>query len=571
MKKSFTKRLLSVLLSVVLVVGCTVLATSCNKDEETSSPSPTPTQAPTQTPTQPPTQTPTQPPATQPVSGTPIDELAVCVGPDPDTIDPALNSAVDGATLILHGFEGLYSLDKDGKPVPGQAESVNISADGTVYTFHLRKDLKWSDGTPLTANDFIYSWSRAIDPETAADYEYMFESIAGYADGELNVKAPDDNTLVVTLNTRTPYFLELTAFPVYYPVQQATVEENADAWATKPETYIGNGPYKMTEWVPGSHMVYVKNENYWNYDALGPEIIRFVLMEDDNAQLAAYNSGELQFIDTVPNDEIAALKPRDDFFIEGQIGTYYISFNTQKAPLDNPKFREALSLAIDRDYICVEIGQAGQVPAGAFVSLGISDSKAGSSFREVGGDYYDPTKEAYEDNLARAKEIIQELYPDGNVPTLEYLHNTSSGHALIAQALQQMWKEIGVNVTIQQQEWSTFLQTRKNGDYDIARNGWLNDYNDPIGMLDMFITGGGNNDGQWSNAEYDALITKAKTTSDQTERFKILHEAEDILFAESVFAPIYYYVDIFMINDNIQGFYSSPLGYKFFMYASYND
>ena len=498
-----------------------------------------------------------------------IPELVVCVGPDPDTIDPALNSSVDGATLIIHGFEGLYSLDHNGTPVPGQAESVAISDDGTVYTFTLRDGLKWSDGSPLTAADFVYSWGRAIDPDTAADYEYMYDVIVGYDDGELAVKALNDLTLEVNIITRTPYFLELMAFPVFFPVQKAVVEANGDAWATRPNTYIGNGPYKMTEWVSGSHMVYEKNSNYWNLGALGPDKIRFVLMDDNNAMLAGFNSGELSFIDDVPNDEIPVLRARDDFFIMGQLGTYYVSFNVQAPPLDNPRFRQALTLAIDRDFITKNIGQAGQMNAGAFVAEGISDAEPGSSFRAVGGNYYDPSPEGYAANLAEAKAIIEELYPDGRVPTLEYIYNVSTGHQLIAQALQQMWSDIGVTVTIDSQEWAVFLNTRKNGEYQIARNGWLNDYNDPIGMLDMWITGGGNNDAQWSNLQYDSLISKAKSTSNQTERMQYLHQAEDILFNEWVLAPIYYYVDIYMIDSALSGFYASPLGYKYFMYTYY--
>ena len=502
-------------------------------------------------------------------AGTATKELAVCVGPNPDTIDPALNSSVDGATLIIHAFEGLYTLDDKSVPVPGQAESVDISDDGTIYTFNLRKDLKWSDGEPLTANDFVYSWNRAISPDTAADYEYMFDVIKGYEDKMLDVVAKDDNTLVVTLNNAVPYFLELTAFPAYSPVRQDKIEASADAWATAPESYIGNGPYKLTEWVTGSHMLYTKNENYWNFDSLGAETIKFVLMDDDNAQLQAYNAGELQFIDTVPNDEIETLKAQSDFFVEGQMGTYYVSFNTQKAPFDNPKFREALSLAINRDYICVNIGKAGQIPAGAFVPVGLSDIEPGSSFREVGGDYYDPAD--YEGNLAKAKAIIAELYPDGNIPSVEYVYNTGTGHQLIGEALQKDWKEIGVNVELANQEWATFLNTRKNGEYQIARNGWLNDYNDPIGMLDMFVTDGGNNDGKWSNAEYDTLIKEIKTSSDPKERITKMHEAEDILMNDWAMAPIYYYVDVFMLKPEVKGFWSSPLGFKYFMNATIEE
>ncbi|MDR0249220.1 MAG: peptide ABC transporter substrate-binding protein [Oscillospiraceae bacterium] len=495
-------------------------------------------------------------------------ELVVHVGPDPDTIDPALNSAVDGATLIAHAFEGLYSLDENGIPVPAQAESVDISGDGLTYTFKLRSGLKWSDGSPITAGDFVYAWARAVDPDTGADYEYMFESIAGYDKGELEVAAPDDNTIVVKLVARTPYFLELMAFPTFFPVKQNVVEANGDAWATKVETYIGNGPYKMVEWTPGSHITYAKNENYWNVGALGPERIKFLLMDDDNAILASYMSGGVKFIDTVPNDEIDNLRSRGDFFLEGQLGTYYISFNCAADVLDNPQFRKALTLAVDRDYITKEIGKAGQENAGGYVSTGVADAAPGSEFRAVGGNYYDPSPAAYEANLAEAKAIIAELYPDGNVPTLEYLYNTSTAHQLIGEALQQMWKEIGVTVTLQVQEWNTFLNTRKNGEYQIARNGWLCDYNDPMTMLDMWITGGGNNDAQWSNAEYDSLISQAKNSSDQAERMRLMHQAEDILFDEWVLCPIYFYVDIYMIDGGIDGFYSSPLGLKYFMYAT---
>ena len=494
-------------------------------------------------------------------------DLTVCVGPDPDTIDPALNSAVDGATLILHGFEGLYSLDENGTPIPGQAESVEVSSDGTVYTFKLRDGLKWSDGSPLTAYDFVYSWARAIDPDTAADYEYMFEVVEGYEEGELAVEALDDSTLQVQLIARTPYFLELVAFPVYFPVKQDIVEANGDSWATQPDTYVGNGPYMVTDWVPRSHILYEKNPYYWNVGALGPDSINFILIEDDNARFAGFNSGQLSYIREVPNDEIEALRNNPEFYIRGQLGTYYISFNTQFAPLDNPQLRKALTLAIDRDYITKNIGQAGQENAGAFVANGLNDAAPGSSFRDVGGNYYDPGPGGFAANLAEAKAIMAELYPNGDCPTFEYIYNDTTLHQLTAQALQQMWAEIGVTVTIQVQEWSTFLNLRKNGEYEIARNGWLNDYNDPIGMLDMWITGGGNNDAQWSNTKYDDLISKVKSSSDQAERMKLMHEAEDILFDEWVLSPIFYYVQPYMLSSDIKGYYGSPLGYDYFMYT----
>lgn len=498
--------------------------------------------------------------------------LNINVGGEPDTIDPALNSTVDGGILCHHAFEGLMMQDKDGVTmIPGQAEKVEISDDQLVYTFTLRDGLKWSDGSDLTANDFVYSWNRAIAPETAADYSYMFEAIEGYADGKLNVEAPDDKTIVVKLQSVTPYFLELCAFPAFFPVQQAAVEAGGDAWATDPSTYVGNGPYKLVEWVHDSYMLYEKNENYWDVASLGPDAIRFVLMGDVNAELSAFETGEILFTDDVPTEEIKALSESSEFYKEGQIGTYYVSFNTENEYLSNPLLRKALILAIDRNYICDEIGQAGQVPAGAFAPLGLSDSDSSKEFREVGGDYYNPTD--YEGNLELAKEALAEAgYPNGEgLPTFEYLYNSEGSHGVIGEALQNMWSQIGVNVDLVSQEWATFVNTRKTGEYDIARNGWLGDYNDPISFFDMWITDSGNNDAQWSNTDYDALITQIKSSSDPAERMQLMHQAEDIMFDEWMLCPIYFYVDLYLLKDNVQGVYTSPLGFKFFKYATVTE
>lgn len=495
-------------------------------------------------------------------------ELAVVVGPEPDTIDPALNSTVDGGTYIVHAFEGLMTLDENATPIAGQAESYDISEDGKVYTFHLRDGLKWSDGSDLTASDFVYSWNRAIAPETAADYEYMFDCIDGYADGNLNVTAVDDKTLEVVLTNVTPYFLELCAFPAYAPVKKDVVEANPDGWTLDPATYIGNGPYRMTAWDHNSQIVMEKNPNYWNADAVVSDTIRFVLMEDDSAQLAAYENNEVVMIDSVPTDEIPTLETRDDYHVEGQLGTYYVTFQTQDEIMSNPLVRKALILAVDRTYLVEEVGQAGQVEAGAFVPIGLSDADPTKEFRTVGGDYYDPYD--YEGNLELAKEALAEAgYPNGEgLPTLEYLYNEGTGHQLIGEALQNMWAQIGVNVELVSQEWNTFINTRKEGDFQIARNGWLGDYNDPISFLDMWTTGGGNNDAQWSNAEYDQLISEIKSSSDTEERMAKMHQAEDLIFADWMLCPLYYYTDIYMLKDNVEGFYASKLGFKYFMYAS---
>ncbi len=499
-------------------------------------------------------------------------ELTVQFGAQPDTMDPALNSAADASSIILHMFEGLTTMDSNATPVPGQAEKWDVSADGLVYTFTLRDGLKWSDGQPLTSKDFLYAWNRAIDPETAADYEYMYDVIKGYSEGQLAISAPDDKTFVVELIAPTPYFLELISNGVFYPVRQDIVEANGEKWATQVSTYVGNGAYTMTEWVESSYIMAAKNPNYWNAGAVATEKIRFLLMDDDNAVLAAFQNGEAAFVETMPNDEIDAWRDKPEFNLEGQLGTYYISYNAAKAPLDNPKVRKALTLAIDREFITKQIGKAGQVPAGAFVPIGLTDADSTKEFRAV-GEYYDASAAGYEANVEEAKKLLAEAgYPNGEgFPNIEYLFNVGTGHQAIAEALQNMWKtNLGINVSLSSQEWATFLNTRKNGEYFIARNGWLGDYNDPITFLDMWVTGGGNNDAQWSNAEYDELIKKIKTSTDKNERYALMHQAEDLMFSDEEFllCPIYYYVDIFLMNPKLKGGYSTPTGHKYLMYAT---
>jgi oligopeptide transport system substrate-binding protein len=501
--------------------------------------------------------------------------LTVNIGPEPDSIDPANNEAVDGATLLVHGFEGLMKLDAEGIPQPGMASAYTVSDDLMTYTFTLRDGIKWNDGQPITAEQFIYSWQRAVSPDTAAPYGYMFDVIQGYeaaAGGDLAAlaaKAVDDKTIEVKLNAPTPYFLELCAFPTYSPVRQDIIEGN-DAWASDPATYISNGPYKLVEWEHNSYMLYEKNQYYYDLDTLVPDQIKFVLMEDDNAILAAFQNGEISFADTMPQDEIDAYRDKPEFNIEGQLGTYYVSFQTQKAPFDNPDVRKALSLAIDRNYICEQIGKAGQIPAAAFVPAGLSDNDPAQEFRTVGGDFYSVDPADYDANVKEAQDLLAKAgYPGGKgFPKFEYVLNENTGHLQMAEALQSMWKEkLGIEATIAQQEWSVFLNTRQNGEYQVARDGWLGDYNDPISFLDMNVTGGGNNNSKWSNKEYDALIKAVKSTGDREVRYAKMHEAEKLLMAEMPIAPIYYYVDIFLKDPKMEGFYSSPLGYKYFMFT----
>ena len=516
--------------------------------------------------------------------------MAVCLASEPQTIDPALNSAVDGAIMINHMFEGLVKWADDGEgnavTAPGQAESWEkvVNDDGTVtYTFTLRDGIKWSDGQDVTAGDFEYSWKRLANPETAADYCYMIDMVQGYADvasgaadpDTLGIKAIDDKTLEVVLSYDCPYFEEIMAFPATFPVRQDMVE-SSDEWTYDVATYVGNGPYKMAEWSHNAYILVEKNENYYDYENLGPDTIRFTLLDDANAMLAAYNSGELDFIENFPTDEMANYLASGEITVADYLGTYYVCFNTEDEIFSDPLIREAFSLVIDRNYIVENVSQAGEVPATGYVPAGVNDAAGPGSddFRTVGGEYYSVAAEDYEANCEKARELLAEAgYPNGEgFPTVEYTYNTDDKHKAIAEALRNMWQqELGVTVTLSNQDWNVFLESRKQGDYQIARNGWIADYNDPCSFLDMWYTGGGNNDAQYSNPEYDALIDAAKATSNQEERMAAFHQAEDILIEQdSVLAPIYFYTQPYMLAEDISGMYYTPLGYFFFGYTSQN-
>ena len=503
--------------------------------------------------------------------------LNINIASEPQTIDPALNSAVDGAIMTGHMFEGLYRWADSGELVdgvqdcnlaelvPGQAESYEkvVNEDGTVtYTFKLRSDAKWSDGKAVTAGDFVYSWQRLATPETAADYCYMIDMVKGYAeinggipetDAEgkvvldeagnpvikeyadpttLGVEAPDDSTFVVTLTYDCPYFLEVCAFPATFPVREDVVSADPDGWTHNVETYLSNGAYTLTQWDHNSQIVMAKNEHYYDVANLGPDTLTFKLMDDNNAMLTGFNSGELDFIEDMPVDEIPSLLSSGDLRIVPYIGTYYVCYNVEKAPFDDWRVRKAFTLAIDAQYIVENVTQTGQVPASGFVPSGVAG--VGPDFRAEGGDYWTPATddEQYAKNVEEAKQLLADAgYPNGEgFPTVTYLYNTSDNHKKIGEALQQQWQTaLGVEVKLENQEWAAFLETRKNGEYQIARNGWLTDYNDPISFLDMWLTGGGNNDAQYSNADYDAAINEAKSSADPEVRMAAMHRAEDII------------------------------------------
>lgn len=502
--------------------------------------------------------------------------LSVQVGPDPETIDPALNSAVDGGNMLLHSFECLLAVDQNGQLAPGQAESWETSEDGLTWTFHLRDGLKWSDGSDLTANDFVYSWKRVCDPMVAAPYaETVLSMVEGYdkaIEGDLDalqVVATDNNTLVVTLSAPCSYFGSLAAFATLSPVQQATVEANGDAWATKAETYISNGPFYVSDWVPGSYIMMTKNPYYWNADAIKLDGIKWNLIEDFNAAYSAYQTGEVLMIKDVPTEEIPSLKENADFYVDPIIGTYYLSMNIDREPFNNADVRKALSLAIDRDYVANTLMQGTYSPAGNLMGPGWIDTD-GKQFKDNangGKEYIDTTN--YEADLEEAKQLLADAgYPNGEgFPTITYSTNDAGYHKVVAEYLQQAWAELGIDLQVDIVEWASFTPMRRNGDYDVARNGWVGDYSDPSNMLDLFYSTNGNNDGKFNNADYDAAIELSRTTLDAAERSTALHNAEDVLMEEAGCIPVAYYNDFWLQSDKITGSWHSPYGYWYFMYA----
>ena len=504
--------------------------------------------------------------------------FTVQYGSNPETLDPALNSAVDGANTIITIFEPLLLINENNEVVGGQAESWEASEDGLTWTFTMRDGLKWSDGTDLNAKDFEYSFKRMANPDTAAPYA---ETCLGMIDGfdaaqagdtdALNVKASDDGkTLTIVLSYPCSYFDKMAAFASMSPVQQATVEANGDAWCTSADTFVSNGPYMITEWTPSERIVLTKNPNYvggWDSSKIVSDSITLLLLEDSSASYAAYNSGEAVLIKDVPTDEIPSLTKAEDggdFYVDTILGTYYVSLNLQHDAFKDAKVRKALSLAIDRDYVANTIMQGTYSTADSIVGPGIVDENG--YFHDNGNAPY--ISADYEANMAEAKKLLEEAgYPNGEgYPTIEYSTNDSGYHVPLAEYLQQVWGDLGITLTISKMEWSAFTAARRAGEYDVARNGWVMDYNDPSNMLDLFCTGNGNNDGKYSNPEFDAAID-ASRVADSAEHFAQLHKAEDILMEDMGCLPIAYYNEYWLQSSSLKGTWHSPYGYWYLQYG----
>mgnify|MGYP004650496491 FL=1 len=516
------------------------------------------------------------------------DGITVQIGPNPETLDPALNSAVDGGNMLITLFETLLIIDQDNKVQPGQAEKYEVSPDGLTWTFTMRDGLKWSDGTDLNAKDFEYTFKRIADTNVAAPYaETVIGMIEGYKDAidsknpeKLNVKASDDGkTLTIKLAYPCSYFDKIVAFGTMSPVQKATVEKNGDSWATKPETYVCNGPYTITEWTPSEKIVCKKNENYkggWDSSKIVNDKLTFLLLEDSSASYTAYTGGTAQLIKDVPTEEIPTLKKdkKDEFNVDPILGTYYLSMNLNKAPFNNKNVRKALSLAIDRDYVANTVMQGTYTPAYNYVGTGVDDVDTGkfleNSKAANGGKTY--ISEDYKANLEEAKKALAEAgYPEGKgFPTITYSTNDAGYHKAVAEYLQQVYKDLGITMNIDIVDWSSFTPKRRAGEYEMARNGWVMDYNDASNMIELFYSSNGNNDGKYNNPAFDKALNDSKV-ADKTAHFAALHEAEKIVSEDYGFIPVAYYNDFWLQSTSLKGTWHSPYGYWYLQYAYLAD
>ncbi|ACD22729.1 peptide ABC transporter substrate-binding protein [Clostridium botulinum] len=496
---------------------------------------------------------------------------------DPKTLDPALNEAVESGTVIVNAFEGLYKLDENNKAIPGIAEKCDISEDGTVYTFHIRDGVKWSNGDVLTANDFEYSWKRVLNPATASGYAFQMSYIKGgeaYNQGkgsleDVGIKAIDDKTLEVTLAAPCSYFLELTAFPCYLPVNKGIVEANKDAWALNAETYVSNGPFKITKYGIKDEIVLEKNENYYDANNIKLDKLNVKLVAEDTSAWASFQTGDFDMVDIVPTSEIEGaladgtgkkcpLLGTGFYVINVSDSVNAIDPNAAKA-LQDKRVRKALNLAIDRPSIINNILKNGSTPATGFVPQGIKNPN--------GTDFADKKYFKAEADIEEAKKLLAEAgYPNGEgFPNLVVLINPTNPNGDVAQAMQDMWKNnLGINVELQSQEWKVFQTTRTAKQYEVAFHAWVGDYIDPMTFLDMWESTSGQNCAGYNNPEYDKLIRDAKVEQDQTKRFEMLHQAEDMLMEDMFVIPLNYQVKVKGIKDYVKGVNVSPLGYIYF-------
>ncbi|MGZ0051280.1 peptide ABC transporter substrate-binding protein [Brevibacillus gelatini] len=483
---------------------------------------------------------------------------------EPTSLDPPLGFDEPSYNILNNLMEGLTRLDENQKPQPAAASEWKISEDGRTYTFTLR-DNKWSNGEPVTAHDFEYAWKRMLDPalaSPAAFLAFIIEGAEAYNSGkgsvdDVKVKALDDKTLEVVLAQPASWTLLLASNPAFFPVHKATVEKNPK-WAAEAATFVGNGPFKLTEWKHDSELKIMKNENYW--DAANVTLAGAVwkMIDDENTEYQMFTNGELHRTTTVPADMADQLFQEGKVYVKDGAGTEFYRFNVTKEPFDNANIRKAFSMAIDRQTLVDHILMRKQKPGTGFVSYGLPDANGSGDFRQVGGDLvkFDPAE------AKRLLELGMKEKGYTTLPEVTLTYRSGTATEKTAQAAQEMWKQtLGVDVKLQKVEGQVLTDMQKKLEYQIARSSWLPDFGDAINFLDIFQSKNGSNRTGWANAEYDKLIEGAYKEPDDAKRLQMLHDAEKILLDEAPVAPLYFYNTSLLTSDKVSGIQSSSLSY----------
>jgi oligopeptide transport system substrate-binding protein len=495
-------------------------------------------------------------------------------GAEPMSLDPHLVTGVPENKIISSLVEGLiayHPTDAD-EPEPGVAEAWEHDGDYTVWRFRLRENARWTNGDPVTAGDFVYSWQRILSPALGSQYAEMLYVIRNarafhHGDiqdfGQVGVRAIDDRTLEVTLAGSTPHFLTMLKHYSFYPVNPRAVEqfggmtERQNRWSTV-ENYVGNGPFRLAQWTTNQIIRVEKNPTYWDAGRVQLNEIHFFPIENVNSEETAFRAGRLHVTNTVSPDRIPSFRESmpDQLRIDPYLGTYFFRLNVTRAPLNDPRVREALNLAVDRQLLVDRVAQGGQTPATGFTPAGLDDYQA---------------LDRVQFNPERARQLLAEAgFPGGRgFPRKEILINTSEAHRKIAEAIQAMWRQhLGIDVGIYNQEWKVYLDSQSNLDYDISRAGWIADYPHPMTFLEIFTTGNGNNDTGWSNANYDTLIRQAQAGSPE-ERLRLMRQAETILMTELPVVPIYWYTRTYLLDPRVQGWNPTLLDNRPYKYVSF--
>lgn len=476
---------------------------------------------------------------------------------EPETVDPHKTSTVYEAHVLRDLFEGLVMQDAKAGLIPGAAESWTISDDGKTYTFKLRADAAWSDGSPVTAEDFVYSFRRLEDPATGAEYASMLYPIVNAEEvntskakpEEMGVKAVDDHTLEISLKAPTPYFLEMLTHQAAYPVNKASIEKDGADWI-KPGKLVSNGAFTLTEWVPNDHLKMVKNPKFHDAASVKIDVINFIPTEDRSSAMKRYEAGELDSYDDLPTEQLSDLKAKfgDQIRVAPYLGTYYYAIKTDKAPWDNVELRNAISEAIDRDFLAEKVWNNSMFPGYSMVPPGIEGYKSAMA------KYADKSQIDREDE---AKAVLEKLgYTPEKPLKMEIRYNTSENHKNTAVAIQEQLKPLGIEVTLLNTDTKThYAHLEQKGDFDVARAGWIADYQDPETFLGISRKASGNNYSNYDSPKFEELMDKAAAAGgNPEERFKLLSEAERVLVDDVGQIPLLYYSFHNIVSPKLSGF-----------------